>query len=124
MSASLEFARMSVHTAQVITAMAGSSVGLVVVAGMAEGVSPGFLARVDAWVPKAASWALRTALRLFYVLSLAWVAVWTYRLAVTYLHIPTFRPAGHRYSMVRAWTEGTYDAAHPKETLRNAQAIA
>lgn len=106
----LELARLGVHTAQVVTWTAFGAITLATVAGLAEGACPGLLARVDTWAPKAALWTLSAALRLFYVLTLAWVAVWTYRIAVTYLHVPTFRPAGHRYSMLRAWREGTYSA--------------
>lgn len=99
----LELAQHSVQVAQVITWTAFGAVTLTTVAGFAEGVSPGITSRIGTWVYPRARKALRLA----------------YGLAVTYLHIPTPQPARHRYSMVRAWCEGTYSASRPHDVITN-----
>jgi hypothetical protein len=115
----LELAQHSVQVAQVITWTAFGAVTLTTVAGFAEGVSPGITSRIGTWVYPRACKALRFALSALYVVSLAWAPRIAYRLAVTYLHVPTFQPAGHRYSMVRAWREGTYSASRPHDVITN-----
>lgn len=73
----LELARLSVHTAQVITWTAFGAISLATLAGFAEGVSPGFLKRMDAWVMRCLRWSLRMALKASYPVR---------RYSVTYLH--------------------------------------
>ena len=73
----IELARLSVHTAQVVTWTAFSAVTLATVAGFAESISPGFLARMDARIARVVRWALRAALRAVYPVK---------RVSVTYLH--------------------------------------
>lgn len=57
------------------------------------------------------TWALRGFLGL--LRALWWVVKLPYGIAVTYLHVPTLNQAGHRFSRVQAWREGTYSMGVP-----------
>lgn len=115
MIGSLELARMGVDTAQVVTWTAFSAITLATAAGFAESLSPGLLARVDTWVTTWGPKVLSVALTAVYVLSLAWVPVLTYRLAVTYLHVPTMKRGRHAYSLIQVLRDGgTYSAGRPQ----------